>query len=73
LLDLVESDTTHPLAYSSNISLPLNLAIVGLNQIIYCSTNLSILYQFFGVEISLAWAFHSFTPSLPLLEHFFHN
>ncbi len=47
MFDLVELDTNHPLAYSSNISLPLNLHVVGLNQIIYGSMKLLIMFQFF--------------------------
>jgi len=46
LLDHVELNITHPVTYSSNTTLALNLSVVGLNQVIDGSTKLSILFHF---------------------------
>jgi hypothetical protein len=44
LLDLIELDIIHPLAYSSNTTLAPNLSIMGLNQVVDGCTKLSILF-----------------------------
>lgn len=64
---------TRALAYSLDITLPLNSHVVGLNQVVHGSTKLSILFRFFHVKISLARVFHPLAHSLFLTKHVFHK
>ncbi len=69
---LAKLDVNRVLSYSSYVALPLNFPILGLNQALCGSANLSILHWFYCSTISLARVFHLLTHSLSFPNHFFH-